>query len=362
MRRHLKHTGLTATSSLNLKSHANIRTKLFVSVCILATILLGFSATHLQADEVRPAYLEIIDVSDPQSGDKGPSFEVLWKQPIVENRRLPIEPIFPSQCDMQEMGPPSITSSALINRWRTQCALDQGDISIKGLSTSITDVLLRFIESDGTVNNFILRPSNPSINLATSSTTSVGYLVIGIEHLLAGIDHVLFVIGLVLFIRNPWSLLKTVTAFTVAHSITLGLSIYDVVALEQGPVEAVIALSIVFLARELAQKPEQRSLLTQGQPWLMAFFFGLLHGLGFAGALTDIGLPDDAILSSLLLFNVGIELGQLVIIGLFLCIAWLWQKLTQRFSLREEYLYSTAAYGMGIVATFWTIDRTLVLF
>ena len=358
----LKRTNLRPTSSLNTECHAKVRTKLFVSVWALATVLLGFSTPHLQADEVRPAYLEIVEVSDPQNNDNPLSFEVLWKQPIVENRRLPIEPIFPSDCEMQEVGPPSITASALIHRWRTNCALDRGDISIKGLSTSITDVLLRFIESDGTVNNFILRPTNPSINLTTPSTTSVGYLVIGIEHLLAGIDHVLFVIGLVLFIRNPWSLLKTITAFTVAHSITLGLSIYDVVSLKQGPVEAVIALSIVFLARELAQKPKQRSLLTQGQPWLMAFFFGLLHGLGFAGALTDIGLPDDAILSSLLLFNVGIELGQLVIIGLFLCIAWLWQKLTQRFTLHEEYLYSTAAYGMGIVATFWTIDRTLVLF
>tara|TARA_B110000971_G_C19936634_1_gene466672 strand:+ start:142 stop:1170 length:1029 start_codon:yes stop_codon:yes gene_type:complete len=340
----------------------SIRIKLLLAVGALAATLLGFAGTNLHADEVRPAYLEIIDTSNAQNIDNPVSFEVLWKQPIVENRRLPIEPIFPNHCEMQEVGPPSITSNALIQRWQTNCALGKGDISIKGLSTSITDVLLRFVESDGTVNNFILRPTNPSINLSTPSTTSVGYLVIGIEHLLGGIDHVLFVIGLVLFIRNPWSLLKTVTAFTVAHSITLGLSIYDVVALKQGPVEAVIALSIVFLARELAQKPEQRSVLTQGQPWLMAFFFGLLHGLGFAGALTDIGLPEDAILSSLLLFNIGIELGQLVIIGLFLVIAWLWQKLTQRFNLRESYLYSIAAYGMGIVATFWTIDRTLVLF
>ena len=355
-------TKLRPISSLKTKSHATIRNTLFVSVCMLATVLLSFYGGNLHADEVRPAYLEIVDVSDSQDTDNPISFEVLWKQPIVENRRLPIEPIFPNDCQMQEVGPPSITSSALTHRWQTNCELDQGDISIKGLSTSITDVLLRFIESDGTVNNFILRPTNPSINLTTPSTTSVGYLVIGIEHLLAGIDHVLFVIGLVLFIRNPWSLLKTITAFTVAHSITLGLSIYEVVSLKQGPVEAVIALSIVFLARELAQKPEQRSLLTQGQPWLMAFFFGLLHGLGFAGALTDIGLPDDAILSSLLLFNVGIEIGQLVIIGLFLCVAWLWQKLTQRFKIHEAYLYSASAYGMGIVATFWTIDRTLVLF
>jgi hypothetical protein len=333
--------------------------KLFVNALALTLLCFGFISANLHADEVRPAYLEIKKVSTP---NKGTSFEVLWKQPIVENRRLPIEPIFPSDCAMQEVGPPSITASALIQRWQTDCQLDQGEISIKGLSTSITDVLLRLIENDGTISNFIVRPTSPSIDLSTPNTSSVGYLVIGIEHLIAGIDHVLFVIGLVLFIRNPWALIKTITAFTLAHSITLCLSIYDIVSLQQGPVEAVIALSIVFLARELAQKPEQRSLLTQGKPWLMAFFFGLLHGLGFAGALTDIGLPEDALLTSLLLFNVGIEIGQLIIISCLVCVAWLWQKVTQRFSLSEVHLYKFAAYSIGVVATFWTIDRTLVLF
>ena len=159
----------------------------------------------------------------------------------------------------------------------------------------------------------------------------------------------------------PWMLLKTITAFTLAHSITLALSIFEIVRLPQAPVEAVIALSIVFLARELAQDEQQRSVLTRGQPWLMAFLFGLLHGLGFAGALSDIGLPEDAIGMSLLLFNVGIELGQLIIIALFLLIARMWHLLTKRLNYTEAHLYTGTAFAMGILASYWTIDRTLLL-
>ena len=186
--------------------------------------------------------------------------------------------------------------------------------------------------------------------------------MIGIEHLIGGIDHVLFVIGLVLFIRSPWMLLKTITAFTIAHSITLALSILGIVSLPQAPVEAVIALSIVFLARELAQPEAQRSALTRSSPWLMAFAFGLLHGLGFAGVLREIGLPEDALFSSLLLFNVGIEIGQIIVVGILIFALWLWRKVCNGLSLSPRLLNSSAAYVMGSVAMYWTIDRTLLLF
>jgi hydrogenase/urease accessory protein HupE len=249
----------------------------------------------------------------------------------------------------------------MVQRWQAPCDLGNAVVSIKGLSTSLTDVMLRVVDVQGEYNNFILRPADPSIDLSTDSLQSVSYLIIGIEHLVFGLDHVLFVIGLVLFIRAPWMLLKTITAFTIAHSITLALSIFEIVRLPQGPVEAVIALSIVFLARELAQDEQQRSVLTRGQPWLMAFVFGLLHGLGFAGALSDIGLPEDAIGISLLLFNVGIELGQLLIIALFLLIARMWHLVTKHLNYTEAHLYTGAAFAMGILASYWTIDRTLML-
>jgi hydrogenase/urease accessory protein HupE len=316
---------------------------------------LALIAAQVFADEVRPAYLELNAQSDN-------SFNIVWKQPVVENRRLPIDPIFPLDCELHETSPPELTGTALLKRWQTNCDLSQADIEIVGLRTSITDVMVRYIKADGTINTYMVQPADPILRLGSANTDSVGYLMIGIEHLIGGIDHVLFVIGLVLFIRSPWMLLKTITAFTVAHSITLALSILGIVSLPQAPVEAVIALSIVFLARELAQPGEQRSALTRSSPWLMAFAFGLLHGLGFAGVLREIGLPEDALFSSLLLFNVGIEIGQLIVVGALIFALWLWRKVTNGLSLSPRLLNSSAAYVMGSVAMYWTIDRTLLLF
>jgi hydrogenase/urease accessory protein HupE len=184
----------------------------------------------------------------------------------------------------------------------------------------------------------------------------MSYFTIGIEHLVFGIDHVLFVIGLFLFIRDPIALIKTITAFTISHSITLALSVLELVKLDQGPTEAVIALSIFFLARELVMEEGQRSRLTLGRPWVMAFVFGLLHGLGFAGALADIGLPKDDLWLSLLLFNVGIEVGQVAVIIALAGIAWILTKIGWR-----NRFYTVAAWSMGSLATFWTLDRTALL-
>jgi hydrogenase/urease accessory protein HupE len=286
---------------------------------------------------------------------------VLWKQPVVENKRLPIDPVFPESCNLEETAPPELTGNALIKRWRAYCDLSTATIEISGLRTSITDVLVRLIKADEAPENYIVRPSDPVLSLGGEGADSIGYLMIGVEHLVGGIDHVLFVIGLVLFIHSPWMLLKTITAFTIAHSITLALSVMNVVSLAQAPVEAVIALSIVFLARELAQPEENRSALTRTSPWLMAFIFGLLHGLGFAGALSEIGLPEDALFTSLLLFNLGIELGQILVVFALVFVLWLWRKVNQGLSLRPDLVHRLAAYTMGSAAMYWTIDRTLIL-
>lgn len=327
----------------------------FVLVLFLAG-LAGLSAPA-QADEVRPAYLELraAESHDPHQ------YTVLWKQPVVENKRLPIDPVFPEPCNLEETGPPELTGNALIKRWHASCDLSTATIEISGLRTSITDVLVRLIKADEAPENYIVRPSNPVLSLGGEGADSIGYLMIGVEHLVGGIDHVLFVIGLVLFIHSPWMLLKTITAFTIAHSITLALSVMSVVSLAQAPVEAVIALSIVFLARELAQPEESRSALTRTSPWLMAFIFGLLHGLGFAGALSEIGLPEDALFTSLLLFNLGIELGQILVVFALVLVLWLWRKANQGLSLRPDLVHQMAAYTMGSAAMYWTIDRTLIL-
>jgi hypothetical protein len=321
---------------------------LLFSIAVLLGTLFATSASL--AHEVRPAYLQISEIT------VGEHYQLLWKQPVLDNNRLPIDPIFPDGCLLKDHQPPEVTAGALIHHWETDCDLSAATVHIKGLSLTLTDVMVRFDRANGDAQNFILRPENPTVDLASEETQTYSYLLIGTEHLLFGIDHVLFVIGLFLFIRRPLMLLKTITSFTVAHSLTLALSVFEIVQLDQGPIEAIIALSIVFLARELAQDEQHRSLLTQSSPWIMASIFGLLHGLGFAGALRDIGLPEDTLWLALLLFNVGIELGQLLIVAAMAASFWLLKRWIDTAS-----FIRVAAYGMGSVAVYWTIDRTLVL-
>jgi hypothetical protein len=322
-------------------------------VRLLAALITLLLSSALFAHEVRPAYLQITENEGPESARV---YEILWKQPIVQNRRLPIDPVFPEGCELTDIVPPEVTPGALLYSWRTDCDLSNAIIHIDGLSVTLTDVMVRWTGTDGEVRNYLLRPENPTLDLSDSAAATLTYLTIGIEHLVLGIDHVLFVIGLVLFIKQPMMLLKTITAFTVAHSITLAVSVLGWVTLDQGPIEAVIALSIVFLARELMQDEAQRSRLTLGRPWVMAFLFGLLHGLGFAGALRDIGLPEDTLWLSLLLFNVGIEIGQLMVIAALFALGFLIRR-ASALAVLPRY----AALAMGCVAMYWTIDRTLLL-
>ena len=322
--------------------------KRFCFLLILTSVPLSVGA-----DELRPAFLQI---SENVDADGSRSFAVLWKQPAVQSGRLAITPVFPSGCELREESPPEVTPSAFIQRWQTDCDLSSATIHIDGLSMTLTDVMVHYNSLDNGTDNYILRPERPTLNLAEDPRGTLSYLWIGVEHLVFGIDHVLFVICLVLFIRAPWALLKTVTAFTVAHSITLALSVLGWVKIEQGPVEAVIALSILFLARELVEEPGKRSRLTMANPWIMAFIFGLLHGLGFAGALSNVGLPQEGLWLTLLLFNVGIEMGQLLIVALVLGIVWFARRFTGLPTITR-----IGAWGMGCTAAFWTIDRTWLL-
>lgn len=302
--------------------------------------------------EVRPAYLAIEEVSEGLH-------RVTWKQPILGDRRLPLDPILPEHCEILNEGLPEHTGAALIIRWDVRCDLSHGLVEIDGLSRTLTDVMVRITPLEGEQISRMLKPDSPAFDLADPAPPIAAYLFLGVEHLLFGIDHILFVIGLVLFITDRWMLLKTITAFTVAHSITLAISVLDLVRLPQGPVEAVIALSILFLARELMLPEARRSALMRIRPWLMAFTFGLLHGFGFAGALADIGLPRDDLALSLLLFNVGIELGQLMVIGVMLSAAWL----VHRLHILQSTVWPQAfTVLMGIAAAYWTIDRTWAVF
>lgn len=200
--------------------------------------------------------------------------------------------------------------------------------------------------------------------LAASGSTlraAKRYTVLGVEHILAGIDHLLFVLALLFVVDGRWKLVKTITAFTVAHSITLGLATLGYVSLPSAPVEAAIALSIVFLASEIVWKMRGRTSLTFRAPWLVAFAFGLLHGLGFAGALSEIGLPPAEIPIALLFFNIGVEIGQLLFVASALALAWLISRANVT-NARLHLLRLVVVYGIGTISVFWVIERTGQIF
>ena len=330
----------------------------FTLALLLSTLCAGFVYSH----EVRPGYLELIE-------QKPAEFSVLWKQPVLQDRRLPLEPRLPDGCETLARAAPEHTAAAMIERWQVRCDLRAGELRIDGLSRTLTDVMLSIQYLEGETVRLLLKPDAPAFDLTDDSPGFVSYLVLGIEHLLYGIDHVLFVVLLVFYVRGPWALLKTVTAFTLAHSLTLSAAVLDWIRLPQGPVEAIIALSILYLARELMLPEARRSPLTRSSPWLMAFCFGLLHGFGFAGALAEIGLPRDTLWLALLLFNIGVELGQLLLIVGILLGAWLLRRLLPVLTAPAMEANGTPAtaptalplFCIGAVAGYWTIDRCLPL-
>lgn len=317
-----------------------------IGLCILLALVSSVSHGH----EVRPAFLHLSEIEQD-------TFDVLWKQPVLGDRRLALEPELPTDCTTISETTPEHTGAALLQRWRVACSLDSGTIHIRGLSRTLTDVMVQIDRLDKPRTMELLRAGSPTLDLESTAPLASGFLVLGVQHLLYGVDHILFIIGLVLFVRSPWLLVKTVTAFTVAHSITLAMSVLELVKLPQQPVEAVIALSILFLARELVIPVAKRSRLTLAKPWLMAFAFGLLHGFGFAGALIDIGLPNEQLALSLLLFNVGIEAGQLLVIMIMLILGVIGRYLSSAY---QKVLGDGFAWMMGGAAAFWTIDRVLI--
>jgi hypothetical protein len=230
-------------------------------------------------------------------------------------------------------------------------------IAIDGLAATTTQVLVRIEFADGRVQTQLLRPSDAAFTVPARRPAldiARDYVVMGVGHILGGYDHLLFVLGLLLLVGGFAPLIKTITAFTLAHSLTLGLATLGLVHVPQAPVEAAIALSIVFLARELIEKQRGRPGLASRRPWLMSFGFGLLHGFGFAGALSAVGLPQGDIPLALAGFNIGVEAGQI----LFVVAALLVVALVRRAATRAPaWVRSVPAYGIGSLAAFWLIAR-----
>ncbi len=319
-----------------------IRLVLFVLACLFAI--------SAQAHELRPAFLQVDEVAPEQ-------YAVTWKVPARGELRMALYVHFPAACRQVSEPVEGYIDTAHVSRWRVTCdgGLTNQTVSIDGLTSTYTDALARIVSLDGTIQTSRISPKSPEMIVAdrpTALATAGTYFSLGVEHILLGFDHLLFVLALLLLIRDLRSLLLTITAFTAAHSVTLAFSALGIAAAPQPPVEALIALSIMFVASEIVRGSQGN--LSSRYPWLVSFLFGLLHGFGFGGALREIGLPQKDVPLALLTFNLGVEVGQLVFVGVTLlgvaCIR-----------LRPDFNVSRArlllAYFVGTVSAVWFVQR-----
>ncbi|WNJ19050.1 HupE/UreJ family protein [Pontibacter sp. G13] len=318
----------------------------------ISILLIWLFPVFLHAHEVRPAYLEILQLTDS-------SYRVSWKIPARGERTPQINPILPNHWKQTDFRA-HLLIDAVHRQWEvlSRQPLHGELFYIDGLETTMIDVLVRVEMLDGEEFTQMVRPDQPFFQIPESFSVKqviLTYLWLGIEHILFGIDHLLFVLALLLITDDRRKLLKTITAFTIAHSITLSLASLDLVQIPIPPVEVIIGMSIVFLAREIAIHRPSAPSLTYRNPWLVAFLFGLLHGFGFASALTETGLPHAHMLPALACFNVGVELGQLAFVAALLIVFRLARLLPIRYSSQDLLKY--ASYGLGTVASFWMIER-----
>lgn len=324
--------------------------RLSQQLILIAALLLPASA--LLAHEVRPGFLELRETVPNV-------YLMTWKVPALGDYRLGITPHLPDGCHVINQPTSTQAGGAFVERGQVRCdgSLKGQVIAIDRLDATLTDVLVRIETADGRVRNIRLTPSSPSFIVPAQPGPMMviwAYVGLGVEHILFGVDHLLFVLCLLLLVRDIRKLLAAITAFTLAHSITLATATLGFVRVPAAPVEATIALSIVFLASELVRGEAGRSAATQSYPWLVAFSFGLLHGLGFAGALAEVGLPQREIPLALLAFNVGVELGQLAFIAAVLSLGRLVRLLRLRL---PDWTPGAAGYAIGSVAAFWVFAR-----
>jgi len=324
-------------------------------VLLLAMLLLMAQA---QAHESRPAYLEIVETVPNQ-------FSVLWRTPVLAGTQLLVRLKLPD--GVTDLKPPlvqQLSDSRVERRW-----IDAGPeglggkrIEFAGLQLTITDVLARVEFLDGRKWTVIARPAQPWITIAETQTrreVAGTYVLEGIRHIMLGADHLLFVLGLLLIVKNRWMLVKTVTAFTVAHSITLALATLGVAQPAVPPLNVAIALSILFLAPEVVRCWRGQTSFTIRHPWVVAFVFGLLHGFGFASALIDAGLPRSELPLALVSFNIGVEIGQLAFVALVLSLVASFRVLQMHW---PRWVQMLPAYTVGTLGAFWTIQRLTVMF
>jgi hydrogenase/urease accessory protein HupE len=358
------------------------------------TIIFALLISAASGHEVRPAFLElkerttgVFDVlwkvpalgAPPVAGEEIPHAEPVAKETAAKlimpcgcpapsaaelsRGVLPIHPSLPK--NSRALAPSRVERIPGAEIWRWTIATDERglegwNVAVHGLQATMIDALIRIELADGRVVSRLLRPESPSFVFGpeTAGQAASGYFMLGVEHILLGIDHLLFVLALLLIVKGTGQLVKTITAFTIAHSITLTLATLGHVSLPAAPVEAVIALSIVFVATEIIRSKQGHPGLTERSPWLVAFIFGLLHGFGFAGALSELGLPQNDIPLALLLFNLGVESGQLAFLAVVSVLFAPIRRMAHDF---PRWPTLIPPYAIGGVAMLWVVERISTL-
>src|SRR6516165_2681341 len=326
----------------------------FILVIIGCALLVTAVAS---AHEARPAYLELKEAAPGQ-------FAIVWRTPVLAGMRLPVALALPD--GLKNLSEPTVQE--LADSVVERRSIDAGPkglagkrIEFPGLQLTITDVLVRVEMLDGRNWMLVARPSQPWIEIAGArgtAATALTFLTQGIEHILLGVDHLLFVLGLLLIVRTPWMLVKTITAFTIAHSITLAIATLGYAHVPAPPLNTLIALSILFLGPEIVRAWRGETSFTIRHPWVVAFAFGLLHGFGFASGLAAIGLPQTDIPLALLMFNVGVEIGQLAFVAVILLMVRAFKVLEVHW---PKPMALVPAYVVGSLGAFWTIQRLVMM-
>ena len=333
-----------------------MRPNFLTITAVFLLLVAGFSG-NVTAHQSQPGLLQL---TQQDANRHEALWEVLWRAPIYFGKPHPASLQLPS--NWKTVRPP--TTRQLVNSELHSYlvsvdaeSIHGSVIRLPGLEATTTDVLLRVVYANGSSSTTIIKPAEPWVTIEgprSAWRVAWDYTVLGVEHILSGIDHLLFVLALILIVKGMRTLLITVTSFTVAHSITLAAATLGWVWVPGPPVEAVIALSILFLASELVKVNRGQQSLTANYPWLVAFTFGLLHGFGFAGALSQVGLPQNEIPLALLMFNVGVELGQLMFILVILVLIRALNKIRYNW---PPWIYQLPAYTIGSMAAFWFVER-----
>ena len=318
-------------------------------VALLALLL----TTPAAADELRPGYLAFTQTSPTE-------WQLVWKAPMRGGITPQTQPILPKGCTITRLTDHMVARGTAISMSDVRCTgpVAGGKIGLSNMEAAQTDVLARVAPLGRPVQAMRLTAAAPSVEIKAKPDgwgVARAYFETGVEHILTGYDHLLFVVSLVLLLGGLWTIARAVTAFTIAHSITLIGTTVGLIGLPQRPVESVIALSIMFLAVEIIKQKPGQMRLSERVPWLVAFLFGLLHGFGFAGALKEIGLPESDVPVALLTFNLGVEAGQLLIVGVAVGLLALLRRFAANW-MRPSIV--TASYAIGITASYWFIART----